>query len=200
MMKNDKIIVAVGVAVIVFAGIGIYYWVPDQAQAQSLDTNDFLTITGNLRDMPGSVTVSDSSPFYPLIATPVAINYDENAQQAVIPLYVMDFEKPSTAITRLQTQLRRSKASETIQDDESAKNASLRIAKKYWDSSEAVLLIEHTEQGYNLGVLATPIASYLRIPVIVTDKIDSDVTRVLNDLGVKKPLSVVKTSQDMVHL
>ncbi len=188
MMKNDKLIVAVGIAVIVFASIGIYFWVPDQAEAQSLGTNDFLDITGDLRDMPGSISVSDSCPFYPLIATPLSINYDENAQQAVIPLYVMDFEKPSTAITRLQGQLKRTKESETIRDDESAKTASLRIAKNYWDSSEAALLIEYTEQGYNLGVLATPIASYLRIPVIVTDALDSEVTSVLNDLGVKKTI------------
>lgn len=188
MMKNDKLIVATGVAVIVFASIGIYFWIPDQAEAQSLGTNDFLDITGDLRDMPGSITVSDSCPFYPLIATPLSINYDENAQQAVIPLYVMDFEKPSTAITRLQSQLKRTKESETIRDDESAKTASLRIAKNYWDSSEAALLIEYTEQGYNLGVLATPIASYLRIPVIVTDALDSEVTSVLNDLGVKKTI------------
>jgi len=184
-MKNDKLIVAAGVAVIVFAAIGIYYWIPDQAEAQSIDTNDFLDITGDLRELPGSITVSDNCPFYPLIATPLSINYDENAQQSVIPLYVMDFENPSTAITRLQSQLKRNKESETIRDDESAKAASLRIAKDYWDSSEAALLIEYTEQGYNLGVLATPIASYLRIPVIVTDTIDSEVTSVLNDLGVK---------------
>lgn len=188
MMKNDKLIVAAGVAVIVFAAIGIYYWVPDQAEAQSIDTDDFLDITGDLREMPGSITVSDNCPFYPLIATPLSINYDENAQQSVIPLYVMDFEEPSTAITRLQSQLKRSKESEIIMDDESAKAASLRIATHYWDSSEAALLIEYTEQGYNLGVLATPIASYLRIPVIVTDTIDSEVTSVLNDLGVKKTI------------
>lgn len=188
MMKNDKVIVAAGVAVIVFAAIGIYYWVPDQVQAHSLDTNDFLDITGDIRDIPGSITVSDSCPFYPLIATPLAINYDENAQQSVIPLYVMDFEQPSTAITRLQDQLKRSKESETIRDNEAPKTASLRIAKNYWRSSEAALLIEYTEQGYNLGVLATPIASYLRIPVIVTDNMDTEVTTVLNDLGVKKTI------------
>ncbi len=188
MMKNDKLIVVAGVAVIVFAAIGIYYWVPDQAEAQSIDTDDFLDITGDLREIPGSITVSDNSPFYALIATPLAINYDENAQQSVIPLYVMDFEKPSTAITRLQSQLKRSKESETIRETESVKAASLRIAKNYWDSSEAALLIEHTEQGYNLGVLATPLASYLRIPVIVTDTMDSEVTSVLNDLGVKKTI------------
>jgi hypothetical protein len=188
MMKNDKIIVVLGVATLILASIGIYYWVPEQAALQSVKANDFIDITGDLREMPGSITVSDSCPFYPLIATPLSVNYDENGEQAVIPLYVMNFDNPSTAITRLQDQLGTSKNSETIKDDESAKNASLRIAKNYWYSSEAALIIEYDEPGYNLGVLATPIASYLRIPVIVTEEMDSDVTSVLNDLGVEKTL------------
>ena len=188
MMKNDKIIVILGVVILVLASIGVYFWVPEQALSQSVKSMDFLDITGNLKTMPGSITVSDSSPFYALIATPLSVNYDENGEQAVIPLYVMNFSNPSTAITRLQEQLHSSKTSETIKKDESAKNASLRIAKTYWDRSEAALLIEEDEQGYALGVLATPIASYLRIPVIVTQELDADVTRLLNDLGVEKTL------------
>ena len=188
MMKNDKIIVVFGVAILIFASIGIYYWVPEKTEMESVKANEFIGVTGDLKDMPGSITVSDGCPFYPLIATPLAVNYDENGEQTVIPLYVMNFTTPSTAITRLQAQLDGSKKGEMIEDDESAKNASLRIAKDYWDSSEAALIIEYDEPGYNLGVLATPIASYLRIPVIVTQEIDSDVTSVLSDLGVKKTL------------
>jgi hypothetical protein len=188
MMKNDKIIVAIGVAVIVFAAVGIYYWVPDIAESHSVQVSEFIDITGNLYDMPGSITVSDGCPFFPLIATPLSVNYDENGEQALIPLYVMNFTHPSKAITELQIQLNRIKKSERIKDDESAKNASLRIAQTYWESSEAALIIQHDEMGYNLGVLATPLASYLRIPVIVTEEIDSDVTKVLNNLGVKKTL------------
>jgi hypothetical protein len=188
MMKNDKIIVIVGVVILIFASLGIYYWVPQKVQARSLRTNDFIDITGDLKDMPSSITVSDGCPFYPLIATPLSVNYDENGKQSVIPLYVVNFENPSTAITKLQNQLARGKDGEIIRADESAKNASLRIAQTYWASSEAALIIEYDEAGYNLGVLATPIASYLRIPVIVTDKMDSEVTSVLNDLGVKKTI------------
>jgi len=45
-------------------------------------------------------------------------------------------------------------------------------------------LIEDNETGYNLGVVATPLASYLGIPVIVTDEVDQEVKNVLNNLGV----------------
>jgi len=187
-MKNDKLIVAAGVAILILAAIGVYFWVPQKAEAQSVNSNDFIDITGDLKGMPGSITVSSSDPFYPLIATPLSVNYDETGAQMVIPLYVMNFSNPSTAIMRLQDQLARSKNGEMIKDDESPKNASLRIARNYWNSSEAALIIEYDEQGYDLGVMATPIASYLRIPVIVTDNIDTDVTSVLKDLGVKKTI------------
>jgi hypothetical protein len=188
MMKNDKIIVVVGVAVIIFAAIGIYYWVPQEAQAQSVTSHDFLDITGNLKGMPGSITVSDSCPFYPLIATPLAVNYDENGKQMVIPMYVMNFTSPSTAITRLQEQLQNNKEPEIIPGDETPEHASLRIAQTYWDSSEAAVIIEDSESGYMLGVPVTPIASYLRIPVIVAEDMNSDVISVLTDLGVKKTI------------
>ncbi|HUS98734.1 MAG TPA: C25 family cysteine peptidase [Candidatus Thermoplasmatota archaeon] len=188
MMKNDKIIVVLGVATLIFASIGVYYWVPNTAESQPVNANEFIDVTGNLKDMPGSITVSDSCPFYPLIATPLSVNYDENGEQSIIPLYVMNFDNPSTAVTRLQDQLDHGFTSETIKDDESAENASLRIAKTYWSSSEAALIIEYDEPGYDLGVLATPIASYLRIPVIVTKEMGSDVISVLNDLGVEKTI------------
>ena len=188
MMKNDKIIVILGVAILIFAAIGVYFWVPQEATAESVKTNDFINITGDLKNTPDSITVSSNDPFYPLIATPLSVNYDEEGEQMVIPLYVMNFNNPSTAVTRLQDQLTLGKNDETIKDDETAKNASLRIATNYWEKSEAALIIEYDEPGYTLGVIATPIASYLRIPVIVTEEIDADVTRVLNDLGVKKTI------------
>lgn len=187
MKKNDKIIVIIGVIILVLASIGIFYWVPGE-ETKTIETNDFIDITGNIKNVPGSITVSNSSPFFTLIATPLAVNYDENCTQNIIPLFIMNFDNPSSAITRLQTQLDNSKKCELIKNDESVKNASLRIAKNYWDSSEAALIIEYSETGYNLGVLATPIASYLRIPIIVTDEIDTSVMRTLSDLGVTKTL------------
>ncbi|MBN1860214.1 MAG: hypothetical protein JW840_02000 [Candidatus Thermoplasmatota archaeon] len=188
MMKNDKIIVILGVAVLILASIGVYFWAPETAQTQMVKTNDFIDITGNLKSMPDSVSVCACDPFYPLIATPLCVNYDAYGEQTIIPLYVMNLTNPSTAVTRLKNQLSHNDFVETITHDESAKTASLRIAKNYWESSEAALLIEYDEPGYNLGVIATPLASYMRIPVIVTDELDSEVTSVLNELGVKKTI------------
>jgi hypothetical protein len=188
MKKNDKIIVITGVVILILAAIGIYIWVPEEAGVSSAKVNNFIRVTGDLKDDPDAITVSDSCPFYPLIATPLAINYCEEGMQTVKPLYVMNFESPSRAILRVQDQLNGGKECEIIGANETAKEASIRIAKKYWDKSDAVLIIEDTEYGYNLGLPATPLASYMRIPVIVTDEIDTDISEVLTDLEVKKSI------------
>ena len=188
MKKNDKIIVIFGVAILILASIGIYYWVPEEIGVKAIGAKEFLGVTGNIKDIPESITVSENNPFYPLIATPLAINYDENGDQTIIPLYVMNTENPSEAVIKIQNEIGGGKSNELIRDDESAKSASLRIAKTYWENSEAALIIENNQSGYNLGVIATPLASYLRIPVILTEEIDTDVTNILNELDVKKTI------------
>ena len=47
------------------------------------------------------------------------------------------------------------------------------------------ILIENNESGYYLGVAICPIASYLSIPIIVTNELDVQAKEVLEDLGVK---------------
>ncbi len=50
------------------------------------------------------------------------------------------------------------------------------------------MIIEDSQDGYELGVSATPISSYLGIPVIITDEIDEDVRETFENLGIKYSL------------
>jgi len=189
MKKNDKIVVVLGVAILILASVGIYYYEPLDLDAMSVEISDFEDINGVFKNIPAAITVSDDDPFYPLIATPLAVHYDTNGEQEVIPLYIENLENPSNAVTRVKCQLGLSSTDEYITDGaKSAKEVSLEIAQSFWESSKAALLIEDSKPGYCLGVIATPIASYLSIPVIVTDKVDSEVTEFLTDLGVKNTI------------
>ncbi|MHA1355396.1 MAG: hypothetical protein ACTSR1_09520, partial [Candidatus Heimdallarchaeota archaeon] len=186
MKKNDKLIVVLGVLILVIASIGVYYWAPATTEGAKVDIEDLFNIKSEFAMKPEAITISDSRPFCALVATPLAVHYDANGRQEVIPLYIENLDDPSTAITKVKRQLESLGNYEyTIDDSKTAKETSLDIAKEFWESSEAALLIEDNELGYYLGVIATPIASYLSIPVIVTDKVDSEVTAVLIDLGVK---------------
>jgi len=184
MNKNDKLIAVIGVVILVIASIGIYYWEPDEEKERTADIVDFVDVSGVFSNTPDAVSVSDSSPFYALIATPLAVNYDAEGVQHVIPLYVKDSDELSHAVERVESQIGIS-IDEVIDDSKSVKESSLYIAKKHWESSDAVLLIKNNEIGYSLGVVAAPLASYLSIPIIVSDELDVDVKEVLQDLGVK---------------
>jgi len=133
-------------------------------------------------EMPSAIAVSDQNPFYSLIATPLAVHYDDEGEQTVIPLYVKNFDEPSKAVERAEQQIG-IYADLIISDVFTPKEISLTIAEMFWEESSAALIIKEDQTGYELGMAATPIASYLSIPVIITDEIDTEVTTVLDTLG-----------------
>ena len=187
MKKNDKLVVLFGVIILVIASLGVYLWVPGEVHAEAVEMKDIVDISSVFSREPGAITVSDSCPFYPLIVTPLAVHYDPDGMQYVKPLYIKNSDEVSRAVTRAENQIG-VPVDEVIDDSVSPKNCSLYLAEKYWDSSDAAIIIQYNETGYNLGVVATPLASYLGIPVIVTDEVDEEVVTVLSDLGVKYSL------------
>jgi hypothetical protein len=185
--KNDKLIVILGVVILILASLGIYYWSPVIGETKELETEKLIKMTGEIAYQPDALTLSDNNPFYALIATPLAINYDCNGTKNVIPMYVKGMQEVSDAIKKVEMQI--DVETESWMDDSTTeKEFSLDFVKQYWESSKAVLLIKNDTMGYELGVAAVPIASYLSIPVIVTDEVDTDVRNILNDLSVEYSL------------
>jgi hypothetical protein len=135
-------------------------------------------------DYPKAIAVDDSNPFFALIATPIAIRYIEGIRKE-IPLYVKNFDNPSDSIERAEKEQIGILADFIISDIYSAKEASL-ISARIWESSPAAIILKEDKIGYDLGVAATPIASYKNIPIIVTDEIDNEIVNLLNDLGVEE--------------
>jgi len=184
MNKTDKIIALIGVIMLVISGIGIFSWQPSEAIQHVADIDDFFDVTSTITNLPDTITVSDDCPFYPLIVTPIAVHYDNSGEKTVVPLYVKNIEEPSSAVARLEESLNFAYSEELI-DPMNAINYSIYIARKYWETSDAVLIIKYNETGYNLAVSATPIASYLGIPVIVADEITTELSSLFEDLNVK---------------
>ena len=190
MNKNDKLVVIIGVIILIIASIGIYTFVPTGSSKESKGIESFFSITGkfSMDIMGSSVTVSDDDPFYAIAATPLAVHYDKDCNQEVIPLYVENHTNPSPAIDRLQDYYLEP-FDEIVKNEIEYKNAvdfSLRIAEEFWKESKGAMIIENTYEGYCLGVNAVPMASYLSIPVIICDSFDSEVTQVLSKLNVEK--------------
>lgn len=188
MKKNDKLIVIVGVVILVLASIGVYYYDYGEEKAGMATIEDFFHVSGVTMNTPESVEVSDRNPFNTLIATPLTVNC-KNGEMETNPLYVVNYTNPSEAVLKLENYYLRDNCDLTCFRDfdyESVKDFSLNIAEKYWKEAEAALIVEDSEEGYSLAVNAVPMASYLSIPVIVTDEFDEDVENVLNELKVEK--------------
>ena len=134
MNKNDKLVVIFGVIILITASIGIYTFVPGDSQAKAAKIDDILTISGEMKNLPDSITTSDSNPFFPLIATPIAVHYDAQGKQSLIPLYVSNLTQPSDAIEKLKCQqLPQYSINEyVITSEKDPKNVSLSCATEFW--------------------------------------------------------------------
>lgn len=185
MNKNDKIIAIIGVIVLVIASIGVYIWKPSGISENISTIDNYLSISSSFSEIPSAIAVSDVDPFLALIATPLAIHYDVEGNQETIPLYIENFTNPSRAITRAMNEQIGIPVDLILENTQSAEAWSVYLATKYWKKSDAALLIQSDETGYTLGVMAAPIASYLSIPILVTNGTNNSVQSALNTLGVK---------------
>jgi len=193
-MINKKALLTFGtVCVLLFSSLGVFTGgaldsLSGDAQYKNTIFKDLDFSSVMAESIPSAIEVSDADSFYALIATPLAIHYSESGEQSVVPLYVKDLDNPSDPVLRAEEQIGLP-VDFVISDAFSAKDWSLSIAELFWVESDAVLLVEESFEGYALAVAAAPIASYLSIPIIVTDVVDSDVEDVLEDLGVETVLS-----------
>ena len=79
MKKKDKLTTILCVWIIIGAAVGIYLFVPNEVMdAEKIGIEDFLDVVGSLSNMPNGVIISDSNPYYPLIVTPLTVNYDKD--------------------------------------------------------------------------------------------------------------------------
>ncbi|KAA0001525.1 MAG: hypothetical protein FE048_05310, partial [Thermoplasmata archaeon] len=128
------------------------------------------------------VIVSKENPFYALIATPVALYYDEYNQQHVQPLLVENISNPSDAIVRFKKLYGLQDA--IVIDGKDIVQASIDIATQIWESSNEAIIVKNDFDGYSIAVNLVALASYKGIPVFVANNID-EITSTLNSLGVK---------------
>jgi len=128
------------------------------------------------------VIVSDTNPFYALIATPVAIYYDEENQQHVEPLLVENFSNPSRAVERFMEMY--DMDNPIVIDGGDVANVSISLATDIWQHVEEAVIVKNDFNGYSIAINLVPLASYKGIPVFVADDI-SQIMPTLKMLGVK---------------
>jgi hypothetical protein len=165
--------------------------VPDELPGESKPISQALNrlLSSTSARKIGSLTtvVSSNSEFFPLIGTPIAVGYSDTIINSN-PLLIageaasnfLDVYNDTGIITIGDVGEVPSDVS--ITGDE--KSASLEAAKQIWSYSDGALVIENSKEGYEIGLVATVLASYLNIPVIVTNTMDDSVVETLSNLGV----------------
>lgn len=124
------------------------------------------------------LVVSKEDPFYAVIATPVSLYYDDITQH-IQPLLIQDGEEISNGITRFKELY---PVSYKIIKPDSPKDVSIDLSKS-WNTCDAVLIIEDSQGGYDMGIVAAPLACYLNIPIFVTNNV-TNIKPYLEKLGV----------------
>jgi hypothetical protein len=192
--------------VILLAAAGLYLGIQPRAPKDyetGKATIDDLLASGSTRKAEAmTVAVSESSRFLPLVATPTAMYYEGSSDPVARPLLIAGLEEATYPVARFMDAYGDSSIlaigglgdaagdfaiADTIEggNDE---DTSMLVARYFWDKADGAVLIKNDDTGYNAAVSVVVLASYLDIPVIVTDKVDSKVADLLGDLGVKYTL------------
>lgn len=179
--KETKILVVFAIAIMIGATFSGCMENAGVKEVKGFDMGDIEDIDVERKQGVTPVVAAEHTPFYALIGTPIAEYYEGN-ESRVAPLLVKNVSEASRPVARFDSQY--AYTGEIAMTERTPENVSLEVVPQIWKKSDAVVLIENSERGYSLGVAATPIASYLNIPVVVTDNTD-DVRGLLKDLGVK---------------
>jgi len=144
-----------------------------------------------------AVIVPETDPFFCLISTSVACWYDRGANTTgLIPLLVQHEGKLVDAQTRfLETYLTSANRTLLVLGEHlntsyptteilgSPPAVSLTLATQVFTTASAVLVIPYnTEDAYPLSLFASPLASYLNIPILIYDHNDEALQTVCTQL------------------
>ena len=210
--KTKGVIAVAAAAALIIAGIAFYITRDDEDTVSTATIDDIISIGSERESVDYDIIVAPyTSPYTVLVATPLAVYYNGNSSRVVKPLLLAgtNDETPeqgiSKAVSRFLVEYPGKRTVVLDRIDQSveeglklndvvkringagAEDISLTVATTFWRSSEGVLLVEDSEEGYHLGLNAVPMASYLNIPVIVTDD-TGKVESTLKELGVKSTL------------
>ncbi|HUT00388.1 MAG TPA: C25 family cysteine peptidase [Candidatus Thermoplasmatota archaeon] len=149
------------------------------------------------KSMVDAVIVSESDPFLSLISTSVACWYDKIANTTgLLPLLVTHEGDLTDAQTRfLETYFTSDNHTllilgehlntsyHTIELLGSASEIAIALATQVFTTAPSVLILPYdTMDAYQLSLLAAPLASYLNLPILISDKNDDELQAVCTQL------------------
>ena len=179
---------------LLISSINVQGSVPDDASGTSLQLCDPHSLRNSIEDI---VVVAESDPYYSLIGTSVACWYDNTTNTSgLLPLLIhhegnltdaqqrfLESYLPSTNKTLLVLGNHLKTSYHTTEISGSAPAVALSLATYVFALAPMVLILPYgTEDAYHLSLLAAPLASYLNIPILVSDHNDAEIQAVCAQL------------------
>jgi len=178
--NGRKIAIGVAIALLMVSGALVYLLWPSSTDVETISIYEVLDLTSRRRPTEDVVITTDEEPFYGIISTPAACWYDidpaSTEHNGLKPLLIaVDGELDNTQKRFLAYY--KADSSLAIGDVEegdvkltgSITELSLELCLHEFESAAGVLVVPDTREGYELGVIAAPLASYLNLPIIVID-------------------------------
>jgi len=196
--KSKKAVAVALASILLIGGVLLWNFSGKKDVTKSAGLGDLLASESERRNDAKGFIVSGDSEFFALQCTPAACYYN-STESHTVPLLV-EVNQPDSVLNAMERFYDAYRPESIVlvgpADDHGydvdrsmrsscPKRTSLDLAATFWESSDGAILVEKSYNGYEEALWAAPLASYVNIPIIVTDEMDGDVRSVLKDLGVK---------------
>lgn len=148
---------------------------------------------------PSSILVSTNNPFYSIISTPLACRYNET-KQSLQPLLLIENERLSQKQIDFLSTIKSNTNPMSIGFEPnnyastsllgSPATVSYQIAKTYFTQCSHALILPYNQsiKTYTTSLIASPLASYLNMPILLYD------TTLQNHEGIKNTLKQINAT------
>jgi len=173
------------------------YLIPEKENIQSMETiTHFVSSQQSIED---AIVIPDNDPFFGIIGASMACWYDSSNVSGIKPLLVQNNgELTDHQLVFLDHYL-------TMEDKKilvlgkhlnttyhttellgSPSEVAVEAARYAFVESSTVMIIPYgTDDAYKLSLIASPLASYLNIPVLIYDENENELQEICNDLNVR---------------
>lgn len=199
MDKKKKMIAAVIVAILIVGALVLLIRFSSNDKLEKAGLQDLLDSTSVRVENDNPIVTASDSGFYNIAATSAAVYYDSDGQKTSVPL-LSEWEQEHTKQDNIKRFLEVYPVQEVVavgdldtpglitsgeMPGRDMEAISISIAKLYWKSSDGAMIVKWDKGGYEQAVTAAPLASYVNIPIIVTNSMSANVESALEDLRVK---------------
>ena len=143
------------------------------------------------------IVTSDRDPYYAILASTISCYYSQDRGKIIRPLllvpesgllnqhyrFINQFDSDNPSILCLGKEIDASFDTECLID--SPVNLSLKLAGYYPEKSKAIIASYGNISDYTAALIASPLSSYLHIPIIFEDDNYDDIIDVLIEKGIK---------------